>query len=91
LKLAPSPARSVAAAIFTFYLADPISSMHEFTPIRAVAAAALCIFVAIRVIPVEQKEARRYITSIGHGHRGPVTLVQLLHPTLFGTSYNAAW
>jgi hypothetical protein len=33
LKLAPCPARSVAAATFAFYLADPISSIHEFTPI----------------------------------------------------------
>jgi hypothetical protein len=30
LKLAPCPARSVAAATFAFYLADPISSIHEF-------------------------------------------------------------
>jgi AbrB family looped-hinge helix DNA binding protein len=32
LKLAPCPVRSVAAATFAFYLADPISSIHEFTP-----------------------------------------------------------
>ena len=25
------PARSVAAATFTFYVADPLSSIHEFT------------------------------------------------------------
>ena len=34
LKLAPCPVRSVAAATFAFYLADPISSIHEFAPIE---------------------------------------------------------
>jgi hypothetical protein len=32
-ELAPCPVRSVAAATFAFYLADSISSVHEFTPI----------------------------------------------------------
>jgi len=35
LKLAACPARSVAAATFAFYLADPISSVHEFALIEA--------------------------------------------------------
>ena len=32
LKLARCPARSVAAATFAFYLADPISSLHPPSP-----------------------------------------------------------
>jgi hypothetical protein len=46
LKLARCPVRSVAAATFAFYLADPISSVHEFTAI------AWMNFMGIRAIPI---------------------------------------
>src|SRR6266516_4312095 len=44
---------------FAFYLADPISSVHEFTPIAEWLSLAASNFVAIRVIRVQQIALQR--------------------------------
>src|SRR6266516_5005515 len=44
---------------FAFYLADPISSVHEFTPIAEWLSLAASNFVAIRAIRVQQIALQR--------------------------------
>ena len=74
MKLAPCPARSVTAATFAFYLADSISSVHEFAPINFHDFAGATQFVRIRAIRVYLSETLARAEALrSNGVQGGVT------------------